>query len=195
MSRHLSPLKNHSKNSNSMSHHLMLYYLPLLKNNSKNHLIPHPTSPPSSQLGIAVSPHRHWGNRTWSHLHRRFPSLVSFPLSCLSSLIGRPPSSPSTPWRCRDTLSPLPITGESRRPPLPLPPHRQPTTLVSSTASRVARRVPLSSVVLTQATSPSGHRRRARPGRATKASGARWLPVGAPTRCHWHGSAGQPFPR
>jgi hypothetical protein len=44
ISGHLSPLKNNSKNSNTMPHHLMSRHISLLKNNSKksrNHLMPY----------------------------------------------------------------------------------------------------------------------------------------------------------
>jgi hypothetical protein len=46
MLHHLSPLKNNTENSSSMSHHLMPCHLSLLKNNSKNsRKSTHATSP------------------------------------------------------------------------------------------------------------------------------------------------------
>jgi hypothetical protein len=46
MSCHILPLKNISKNSMSMTHHLMPHHLSPLKNNSKNsRKSPHATSP------------------------------------------------------------------------------------------------------------------------------------------------------
>jgi hypothetical protein len=63
------------------------------------------------------------------------------------------------------------VVAASRCSPLPLLPHRQSATPVSFAASRVARRVALSSVVLTPVTSSSARRWRARLSRTTASVG------------------------